>query len=45
MLSLAIITMLAASAVSAGPDTAFFETKVRPVLVEHCQKCHGSGKQ
>ncbi len=21
---------------------AFFETKIRPVLVEHCQKCHGS---
>ena len=23
----------------------FFETNVRPVLVEHCQKCHGSKKQ
>ncbi len=31
------------------PPTAeqlqFFETNVRPVLVEHCQKCHGSKKQ
>lgn len=23
----------------------FFETNVRPVLVEHCQKCHGEKKQ
>lgn len=23
----------------------FFETRVRPVLVENCQKCHGSSKQ
>ena len=32
-----------------APPTAeqlrFFETNVRPVLVEHCQKCHGSKKQ
>ena len=32
-----------------SPPTAeqlrFFETNVRPVLVEHCQKCHGSKKQ
>ncbi|MES2792282.1 MAG: DUF1549 domain-containing protein [Planctomycetota bacterium] len=23
----------------------FFESKVRPLLVEHCQKCHGADKQ
>jgi len=23
----------------------FFETNVRPVFIEHCQKCHGSTKQ
>ena len=23
----------------------FFEARVRPVLVEHCQKCHGASKQ
>src|SRR5262245_52919630 len=23
----------------------FFEAKVRPILVEHCQKCHGAKKQ
>jgi mono/diheme cytochrome c family protein len=28
-----------ASPISAG-DLAFFEAKVRPVLVEHCYKCH-----
>jgi hypothetical protein len=26
-------------------DVRFFETDVRPVLVEHCQKCHGPKKQ
>lgn len=30
----------------AAPDDSFFETKIRPVLVEHCQSCHSvkSGK-
>ncbi|OJW14664.1 MAG: hypothetical protein BGO49_16870 [Planctomycetales bacterium 71-10] len=29
-----------------GPEAvAFFETSVRPVLVESCQKCHGPEKQ
>lgn len=23
----------------------FFETSIRPILVEHCQKCHGEAKQ
>ncbi|MFM7163123.1 MAG: DUF1549 domain-containing protein, partial [Planctomycetaceae bacterium] len=26
-------------------DLEFFEKQVRPLLVEHCQKCHGPGKQ
>lgn len=26
-------------------DAEFFENRVRPVLVEHCQKCHGEKKQ
>ncbi len=26
-------------------DLKFFETSVRPLLVEHCQKCHGAAKQ
>ncbi len=31
-----------------GPDPEalkFFETRIRPVLVEHCYNCHGSEKQ
>ncbi|MFO0884519.1 MAG: hypothetical protein U0894_10070, partial [Pirellulales bacterium] len=24
---------------------AFFEKEVRPVLIEHCQSCHGEKKQ
>jgi hypothetical protein len=27
------------------PEIEFFERRVRPVLVEHCQKCHGTVKQ
>jgi cytochrome c553 len=26
-------------------EVEFFETKVRPVLAEHCYKCHGTDKQ
>jgi cytochrome c553 len=26
----------------AGPDSDFFEKKVRPVLVDHCYKCHSA---
>ena len=29
----------------AGEPETFFETKVRPVLVESCGKCHGAAKQ
>ena len=29
----------------ATTDLAFFESNVRPVLVEHCHKCHGPTKQ
>ena len=30
-----------------GGDTSddFFESRIRPVLIEHCQSCHGSNKQ
>jgi cytochrome c553 len=33
---------------SESPDTSgveFFESRVRPVLVEHCSECHGADKQ
>lgn len=29
----------------AETDDAFFETTIRPLLAEHCWKCHGSQKQ
>ena len=29
----------------AASETEFFEQRIRPVLVEHCQSCHGPGKQ
>ncbi len=34
----------AAAATAAEPDIAFFESRIRPVLVEHCQRCHGEGE-
>lgn len=31
---------------AAAPEgVEFFESKIRPLLVEHCQKCHGAQKQ
>ncbi|MFN8854723.1 MAG: PSD1 and planctomycete cytochrome C domain-containing protein [Planctomycetaceae bacterium] len=30
---------------SSPEDVQFFETKVRPLLVKHCHKCHGPAKQ
>ena len=35
-----------ASANVANPETnAFFETKIRPLLAEHCYECHGEDEQ
>jgi hypothetical protein len=44
------VSTMAASAEPPGVPAAaeqneFFERRVRPVLVEHCQKCHGEKKQ
>jgi hypothetical protein len=36
---------LAAERSFPSEDVAFFERKVRPVLVERCLKCHGAKKQ
>src|SRR5262245_39458036 len=33
-----------AHAQAAAVDESFFEAKIRPVLVEHCFKCHGPEK-
>ena len=43
MKPLAIILLLSSSAFAADPaGVAFFEQKVRPVLVEHCYSCHSA---
>jgi mono/diheme cytochrome c family protein len=44
--SLALPALLGPAAFAAGPSAdgvAFFEQKVRPVLVEHCYSCHSAG--
>jgi mono/diheme cytochrome c family protein len=44
-----LLTMVATASDSASSPTAeqlrFFESSIRPVLVEHCLKCHGPEKQ
>lgn len=50
-LILCLFVCLAAAAdgtVRVGPNpsaVAFFEAKIRPVLVQHCHQCHGGGKR
>src|SRR4051794_25223871 len=45
-LTLALLILAAARASADDePGVAFFESKIRPVLVEQCQKCHGEKKQ
>ena len=54
LLALACCVALVPSAVALADEAAqpvdpahveFFESKVRPVLVQHCQSCHGEAKQ
>lgn len=42
-----LVVLLSGSALQAADDTgiAFFETSIRPLLVAHCQACHGPDKQ
>jgi mono/diheme cytochrome c family protein len=42
-ISLGLLPALRAESPSAA-DVDFFEKQVRPLLVEHCFKCHGNGK-
>jgi len=43
MKSISIILLTVSSAIAAeSPGDAFFEQKVRPVLVEHCYGCHSA---
>jgi mono/diheme cytochrome c family protein len=39
------LALVLATSLSANADDAFFESKVRPVLAEHCYQCHGPDKQ
>src|SRR3954463_3114753 len=48
LVSLLLVFFLTATARAADPApraAEFFETKVRPVLAEHCFSCHGPKKQ
>ena len=46
---LAVVALTAAPLCAADPPSAaaieFFETKIRPVLADHCFSCHGEKKQ
>lgn len=42
---LSCLTSFSSATLMADDDVQFFETNVRPVLVEHCQRCHGPKKQ
>jgi hypothetical protein len=44
LLPLAFVPALAGNKEQAAHD-AFFESKIRPILANHCLKCHGSTKQ
>ena len=44
MLAALSLSCLPASAAT-DPGTALFESSIRPLLLEHCQKCHGEKKQ
>jgi hypothetical protein len=43
-LLLTVLCASAANAIGASADEHFFETRIRPVLIEKCFKCHGSEK-
>jgi Protein of unknown function (DUF1553)/Protein of unknown function (DUF1549)/Planctomycete cytochrome C len=39
------LILIAAHSVAASGEADFFEKRIRPLLIEHCQDCHGEGKQ
>src|SRR4051794_29038860 len=45
MLALVPLPARAGEAKASPQEIQFFETKVRPVLAEHCFKCHGDVKK
>ena len=40
-----LVLLAAATELSADDGAILFETNIRPLLIEHCQKCHGPIKQ
>ena len=51
-MSRTLALLIGSALVTAAPDASadparleFFESKVRPILAEHCLGCHGAGKQ
>ena len=46
-LPVVIFTLLTVSTITSAAETgdAFFESKVRPLLTEHCLDCHSAGKK
>jgi hypothetical protein len=45
MFWLCLAPLAAGAAAPSAEQLKFFETRVRPILAEHCQKCHGPQKQ
>ena len=43
--NLALVLTAASTASVRAADVAFFESKIRPLLVEHCYECHGEKKE
>lgn len=43
-LSLTALVCVVLTPRSSNADEEFFEKQIRPILVEHCQKCHGDKK-
>jgi hypothetical protein len=43
---ISLVLLLVAAEPPVDPaDLAFFESKIRPLFIEHCQQCHGHAKQ
>ena len=39
------LSLITAPMASATEEVEFFEKRIRPLLIEHCQECHGADKQ
>lgn len=42
---LSIAEVISATAHAADPDVEFFERKIRPALIRHCDECHAAGSK